>query len=604
MPNYGLIIDSTYNPISYEQYVAPFMQYAEVYNKIADQYDALEIEANKWEKLANSSIDQKEYDQYQSYARKLRAAAEDLAENGLSSRTRSTLSSLRGEYSKTIQPISDAWDLREKEREWQRNALLQNPTIMFSRDASNTGLGAYMTGLPEIQNYSGNLLTEYVKSAVTNIAKAAREDLLQNGKDSKWNKILNGQYWEKEKAKGLTAADVIAAMYDENGNIREDANIYLRTILDDAISMSGMSKWSNWEDVAPQAYKYASMGLWNAIGESASERLANRDYTEPDKNTPTYQLPYGERRSIYLAEHSSVAAKDALNSIAEKDSTGRYKIKERFKNYNISADDSLPAITQGFSETIVQHDAKTTRGEYNTIMEIYNTFHPESPITKENIQQKINDGTIEDFINSNEYQRYASQTASRHSEFIRNFDPDTYGDTFKYIILNGMGSEPLQQMQFSKNDDGSYGYKAKEELTSEELNKKEYKVTGITYGMYGINVLISDGKSVKSYKLPLSVNEDIQTMIDATIHGIPMSNGQYSGGIAQIEEKSAQLQALYEQALANNVDSSTLAQIQAEIIRNEQLLNSLYSNLHLQASQLGVISSTKANESPVYGPTL
>lgn len=597
MPNYGLVIDSTYNPISYEQYVAPFMQYAEVYNKIADQYDTLEIEANKWEKLANSSIDQKEYDQYQSYARKLRAAAEDLAENGLSSRTRSTLSSLRGEYSKNIQPISDAWDLREKEREWQRNARLQNPTIMFSRDASNTGLGAYMTGLPEIQNYSGNLLTEYVKSAVTNIAKAAREDLLQNGKDSKWNKILNGQYWEKQKAKGLTAADVVAAMYDENGNIREDANIYLRTILDDAISMSGMSKWSNWEDVAPQAYKYASMGLWNAIGESASERLANRGYTEPDKdtdeNTPTYQLPYGERRSIYLAEHSSVAAKDALNSIAEKDSTGRYKIKDDQKNYN----------NQSYDPSYLSVNNRIN-ANYNTIMEIYNTFHPELPITNENIQQKIDDGTIEDFINSNEYQRYASQTASRHSEFIRNFDPDTYGDNLKNIILNGMGSIPLQQMQFSKNEDGSYGYKAKGELTSEELNKKDYKVTGITYGMYGINVLISDGKSVKSYKLPTSVNEDMQTMIDATIHGIPMSNGQYSGGIVQLEEKSAQLQAAWQQALSNNADSSVLAQLQAEIIRNDQLLKTLYSTLHMQASQLGVVSSTETNNSPVYGPTL
>lgn len=603
MPNYGLVINSTYNPISYEQYVAPFMQYAEVYNKIADQYDTLEIEANKWEKLAKSSIDQKEYDQYQSYARKLRAAAEDLAENGLSSRTRSTLSSLRGEYSKTIQPISDAWDLREKEREWQKNARLQNPTIIFSRDASNTGLGAYMTGLPDIQNYSGNLLTEYVKSAVTNIAKAAREDLLQNGKDSKWNKILNGQYWEKEKAKGLTAADVIAAMYDENGNIREDANIYLRTILDDAIAMSGMSKWSNWEDVAPQAYKYASMGLWNAIGESASERLTNRGYIEPDKdtgkNTPTYQLPYGERRSIYLAEHSSVAAKDALNSIAEKDSEGRYKIKDNQKTYTIKGGSVVGTSITGHTQT---SDSENTN--YNTIMEIYNTFHPESPITKENIQQKINDGTIENFINSNEYQRYANQTASRHSEFIRNFDPDTYGDNLKNIILNGMGSIPLQQMQFGKNDNGSYGYKAKGELTSEELNKKEYKVTGITYGMYGINVLISDGKSVKSYKLPISVNEDMQTMIDATIHGIPMSNGQYSGGIVQLEEKSAQLQAAWEQALANNADSSVLAQLQAEIIRNDQLLKTLYSTLHMQASQLGVVSSTETNNSPVYGPTL
>lgn len=609
MPNYGLVINSTYNPMSYEQYVAPFKDYAEVYNKVADQYDALEMEANKWEKLASSSQDQAQYEQYKNYAKDLRAAANDLAENGLSTKTRGLVSSLRGRYASEIQPIEEAYNLREKERELQRQALLQNPDIMFSRDASNTGLSAYMNGTPALQTYNGARLYEYTSKAIEQLAQAAREDLMENGANSEWHQILNGQYYQKDNYKGVTADVIMQSMFDANGKIRPEANKYLNAIANGAIELSGMRNWSNWNDVASRAYSYVNQGLWGAIGTEEEKQLSNKywDYLmkkkETEESQKSYNLPYGERRSIYLAEHSSVAAKDVLNSITEKDSEGRYKIKDNYKNYNITASDQLPKSTTAFSESIVQQGVKTVRGEYNTIMEIYNTFHPESPITKENIQQKINDGTIENFINSNEYQSYANQTASRHSEFIRNFDPDTYGDTLKNIILNGMGNIPLQQMQFGKNDDGSYGYKAKEELSSEELNKKEYKVTGITYGMYGINVLISDGKSIKSYKLPTSVNEDLQTMMGATIHGVPI-NGQLSGGIAQIEEKSAQLQATYEQALANNVDNSTLAQIQAEIIRNEQLLQTLYSTLHMQASQLGVVSSTKANESPVYGPTL
>lgn len=609
MPNYGLVINSTYNPMSFADYAAPFEKYASVYKEMADTYDTLEMEANQWEKLANSTQDAAQYQQYQKYANDLRIAANDLAENGLSTKTRSSISNLKRRYASEIKPISDAWDLREKERELQRQALLQNPDIMFSRDASNTGLSAYMNGTPALQTYNGARLYEYTSKAVEQLAQAAREDLMANGANSEWYKILGGQYYQKDNYKGVTADVIMQAMFDANSKIRPEANKYLKAIGEGAIELSGMRNWDNWNDVASRAYNYINQGLWGAVGTEEERQLSNKywDYLmkkkEAEEGQPSYNLPYGERRSIYLAEHSSVAAKDVLNSITEKDSEGRYKIKDNYKNYNITAND-LPKSTAAFSESIVQQGVKTSRGEYNTIMEIYNTFHPESPITKENIQQKIDDGTIENFINSNEYQSYANQTASRHSEFIRNFDPDTYGDTLKNIILNGMGNIPLQQMQFGKNDNGSYGYKAKEELTSEELNKKEYKVTGITYGMYGINVLISDGKSVKSYKLPKSVNEDLQTMMDATIHGIPMSNDQYSGGIAQIEEKSVQLQAAYEQALADNVDSSTIAFIQAEIIRNEQLLKTLYSTLHMQASQLGVVSSTKANESPVYGPTM
>ena len=46
MPNYGLVINSTYNPMSFADYAAPFEKYASVYKEMADTYDALEMEAN------------------------------------------------------------------------------------------------------------------------------------------------------------------------------------------------------------------------------------------------------------------------------------------------------------------------------------------------------------------------------------------------------------------------------------------------------------------------------------------------------------------------------------------------------------------------------
>ena len=35
MPNFGLVVTPTFNPMSYEQYVQPFKDYAEIYNKIS-----------------------------------------------------------------------------------------------------------------------------------------------------------------------------------------------------------------------------------------------------------------------------------------------------------------------------------------------------------------------------------------------------------------------------------------------------------------------------------------------------------------------------------------------------------------------------------------
>lgn len=278
MPNFGLVINSTYNPMSFEQYAAPFEKYAQVYGQMADAFDALEIEANKWEKLASSSQDQAQYEQYKNYAKDLRAAANDLAENGLSTKTRGLVSSLRGRYASEIQPIEEAYNLREKERELQRQALLQNPDIMFSRDASNTGLSAYMNGTPALQTYNGARLYEYTSKAIEQLAQAAREDLMENGANSEWHEVLDGQYYQKDNYKGVTADVIMQSMFDANGKIRPEANKYLKAIGEGAIELSGMRNWSNWNDVASRAYSYINQGLWGAIGTEEEKQLSNKYY--------------------------------------------------------------------------------------------------------------------------------------------------------------------------------------------------------------------------------------------------------------------------------------------------------------------------------------
>ena len=289
MPNFGLVVTPTFNPMSYEQYVQPFKDYAEIYNKISDAYDALEMEANKWEKLANSSIDTVQYQQYKKYADDLRLAASDLAENGLNHKTRSTLSNLRNRYTKEIQPISDAYTLREEERKMQRHAKLQHPDIMFNRDATNTGLSAYMAGIPELQTYNGEMLTKYTAAAAKNLANEVRENLIKDGKKSGWYHILGDKYYEKALRTGLTADEVISTLYDsETGEIKEGANPYLRKILDTAIIQSGMTDWSNWEELKDRAYTYAGMGLWESIGKVDYKHLADPDYKSGDNNEIIY----------------------------------------------------------------------------------------------------------------------------------------------------------------------------------------------------------------------------------------------------------------------------------------------------------------------------
>lgn len=188
MPNFGLVVTPTFNPMSYEQYVQPFKDYAEVYNKISDSYDALEMEAGKWEKLANSTTDAAQYQQYKRYAEDLRLAASDLAENGLSHKTRSTLSNLRNRYTKEIQPISDAFDYRVKMMEEQRK-LNPKGDLQWDIDFSKVSLGEIMNN-PALSYSPGRSLSEMEKAGFE-VAKAAssRRTISEKAQD------LGNQYY-------------------------------------------------------------------------------------------------------------------------------------------------------------------------------------------------------------------------------------------------------------------------------------------------------------------------------------------------------------------------------------------------------------------------
>lgn len=193
MPNFGLVVTPTFNPMSYEQYVQPFKDYAEVYNKISDAYDALEMEASKWEKLANSTTDAAQYQQYKKYVDDLRFAANDLAENGLSHKTRSTLSNLRNRYTKEIQPISDAFDYRIKMMEEQRK-LNPKGDLQWDIDFSKVSLGEIMNN-PTLSYSPGRSLSE-MEQAGFEVAKAAssRRTISEKAQDlgNQYYRIISG----------------------------------------------------------------------------------------------------------------------------------------------------------------------------------------------------------------------------------------------------------------------------------------------------------------------------------------------------------------------------------------------------------------------------
>lgn len=289
MPNYGLIIDSTYNPISYEQYVAPFIQYAEVYNKIADQYDALEMEANKWEKLAKESGSEKSYKQYETYAKELRQAAQDLAENGITNKTRSSLSNLRSKYASIISPIEEKYEYRQKLIEEQRKA---NPIgdIQWTTDYANMGLDSLNLN----SSYSGRKLSDIEKEGFEQ-ATAYSSRMSQNAL------ALAGQYYRIRQGYGQQYADAflqnIALGNDSNypaSSVRELTDLFNYIKQSQGIGISGSPYTIEQDAVASD--RLAS-GILKGLTMKDSYQIVRDDITNgtgglggSKKTTPSYNV--------------------------------------------------------------------------------------------------------------------------------------------------------------------------------------------------------------------------------------------------------------------------------------------------------------------------
>ena len=144
MPNYSIVINSKFRPFSYDEMIKPVQAMYEQQSKIEEGLSELETKANIWEGLANEQTDEKAYKQYKKYADDLRAAADDLALNGLNASSRQNLYRMKSRYASEITPIEQAYERRAKQLEKQETLAAQDPSLIFDREAALTSLDTYM----------------------------------------------------------------------------------------------------------------------------------------------------------------------------------------------------------------------------------------------------------------------------------------------------------------------------------------------------------------------------------------------------------------------------------------------------------------------------
>ncbi len=256
--NFSLIVNSKFQPFSFERYIQPYQMYGAAYKELENQYGELATKASIWEKMANEQTDSKAYRMYKTYSDELKDKANKLAREGLNASSRQELLNMRNRYSQDIVPIENAYNQKNKLAEEQRNLRASNPSIMFDRDFSSISLDDLINN-PQLSYTSVSGDDLYKKGKEAAISASSRKMNVSSE--------LQGQYWKIRQGYGADAANKFLL---DQSNIPE-----LKDAINRIVSQSGVTK----ENLS-RAIDYTISGIMSGISYNESYQ-ANRGYVDP-----------------------------------------------------------------------------------------------------------------------------------------------------------------------------------------------------------------------------------------------------------------------------------------------------------------------------------
>lgn len=535
MANFSLVVNSKFNPFSFERYIQPYQIYGQAYREVEDTLGELDTKASVWEEMANEQTDPYAYKMYKNYANDLEEQAGQLAREGLNAASRRDMLNMRARYSKEITPIEQAYAARQKQAEQQQQALLQDPTLMLSRRASTTSLDDYIRN-PQLayEAYSGKLITAQAASAASALAKEMQE------KPRKWRSILGNSYYETMMQKGFSSQAVLQAIQDN-----PDAAPQLTRIVEDAINSSGVRNWGDQATIA-RAIDYAKQGLWSAVGETQYQTLDNwrakmaeqeamqkRAAAAKEAESNKYKVNPLPLRSEQEIGASNKKVQDYINKgylkrtkagltitqrgLSELRGANRTPIVQSWESYKRQH----PGATKSSYDTMVA-EVKSIASRPSEFYQWYNkniggynirTGKVATPTTRLNAyEHSIKQGSY-DVYHSTEYDRQL---------------PSTYGTEYTKQIWSAAptkdGEKYLQGIDFN----GKNGWSNTKKYTKEDL--EDYEVTNIRHSRWGDTAILQSSKSGKNdvirVKIPKGINIGAETNVRNAI-----SNADYWGSI-------------------------------------------------------------------------
>lgn len=566
--NYSLTVSSTFNPYSLQELLPIYQANAQAQYQAEEAFSQLQMKADQWEKLANNAQDADVYNTYKAYSNQLKAAADDILNNGINTASRRNLMNMRAQYASNIIPIEEAYNKRQQQAQVLWQARLQDPTLI-AQDPSELGLSYYMknpTYTP--QSYSGKLLTAQSAQAAQNLAKT----LSSYGKGEPIDSYTN-TFIQKH---GLTRNDIQKYLNGET----TATNKVLGAIYQQVYDSSQIGNWAN-ENQRRQAANFIKQGMWSAIGQDTVQAMENFEARE------NYKLQ--QQLALMQAQQQQQDQLSAINEVpiyTPEEQKEADEMREKYKKYFYTKNGRTYLRQIGrevYNEGEIYYTNNSENIKRGSVMGSDGKMH-DLKKDKQGRYYYTEKSDFKDFLDSLGAQKYLGKG--------NNWQPGNVGNLWNKYINTGVKGDAKQFMEYNyalNNEQqntytkmlGEIGglYEAKfdkksgkwvegDRIDLEDFRNADNKwnVTSARYGSSGRTYLATnkDGKQLRLISRNY-INPNVEENIDRLmIRNNKISNALRSGYMDGKKMTEAD-RAYYEQELRNNVQQAQWFQSQVGI---------------------------------------
>ena len=568
MANYSLMISSSFNPYSLQELLPIYQANAQAQYQAEEAFSQLQMKADQWEKLANNAQDADVYNTYKAYSNQLKAAADDILNNGINTASRRNLMNMRAQYASNIIPIEEAYNKRQQQAQVLWQARLQDPTLI-AQDPSELGLSYYMknpTYTP--QSYSGKLLTAQSAQAAQNLAKT----LSSYGKGEPIDSYTN-TFIQKH---GLTRNDIQKYLNGET----TATNKVLGAIYQQVYDSSQIGNWAN-ENQRKQAANFIKQGMWSAIGQDTVQAMENFEARENYK--------FNQQLALMQAQQQQQDQLSAINEVpiyTPEEQNEADEMREKYKKYFYTKNGRTYLSQKGreaYNEGEIHYTNNSENIKRGSVMGSDGRMH-DLKKDKQGRYYYTEKSDFKDFLDSLGAQKYLGKG--------NNWQPGNVGNLWNKYISTGVKGDAKQFMEYNyalNNEQqntytkmlGEIGglYEAKfdkksgkwvegDKIDLEDFRNADNKwnVTSARYGSSGRTYLATnkEGKQLRLISRNY-INPNVEENIDRLmIRNNKISNALRSGYMDGKKMTEAD-KAYYEQELKNNVQQAQWFQSQVGI---------------------------------------